>query len=98
MTNEEKEARGREALALMNNPVLKEALDKIKTDVIDKWANTPAKDSDTREWLWRHFQVAGHFESLLQEVMNTGKLATDALKMQKPNVLQGAFDYIRKAS
>jgi hypothetical protein len=98
MTNEEKEARGREALALINNPILKEALEKIKSDVIDKWSNTPAKDTESREWLWRHFQVTGHFEQLLVEVINTGKIAEETLRLKKPNVFNAAFDYFRKAS
>lgn len=99
MTDEEKEARGREARAIINNPIFQETLEKIKSSVIDKWASTPARDTEGREWLWRHYEVTGQFESLLQEVLNTGKIAEQSLKMKKQgNIFSGAFDVLNRKS
>lgn|SRR5574341_2376021 len=81
MTDDRKEqlereiARSREAEQVVNTPIYAESMTKMKQEIIDKWAACPARDTEGREWLWQHYQVALKFEETLREVMNTGKLA-----------------------
>ena len=91
MTREEELQRGAQAQSLLNDPIIRDALAAIKTQVIDQWAACPARDTEGREWLWRHYQVALKFEEALQEVINTGKLAR-AMERE-----QSVTDKIRKA-
>jgi len=78
---EEEIARAREAEQIINAPIYVEAMRKLKQGIIDKWAACPARDTDGREWLWQHYQVALKFEETLAEVLNTGKLALKEREM-----------------
>lgn len=68
-------ARSRNAQAILDDPLFKDAFGKMKQGIIDKWAACPARDTEGREWLWQHYQVALKFEEALTEALNTGKLA-----------------------
>lgn len=72
---EQEIARGREAQAIVESPLFKDAMSKMKQGIIDMWAACPARDKDGREWLWLHYQVALKFEESFTEALNTGKLA-----------------------
>lgn len=73
--NEQEIARGREAQQVINSPVYAESMAAMKKEIIEKWAACPARDTEGREWLWQHYQVALKFEEALNTVMNTGKMA-----------------------
>jgi len=75
MDLDEKIARGNEARAVLTNPVFIDSMDRLKKEIVEKWAACPARDTEGREWLWQHYQVALKFEETLTEVLNTGKLA-----------------------
>jgi len=79
--NEQEIARAREAEQIINTPIYVEAMRNLKQGIIDKWAACPARDTDGREWLWQHYQVALKFEETLTEVLNTGKLALKEREM-----------------
>lgn len=78
-------ARSREAQQIIGTPLYVESMAKMKQGIIDKWAACPARDTEGREWLWQHYQVALKFEETLAEVLNTGKLA---LKERELSVVQ----------
>lgn len=73
--NEQEIARAREAQQVVNTPVYRESWAALKQEIIDRWAACPARDTEGREWLWQHYQVALKFEESLNTLMNTGKLA-----------------------
>lgn len=73
--NEKEIARAREAEQIVNTPVYRDSMAQMKQEIIDKWAACPARDTEGREWLWQHYQVALKFEEALKTVMNTGKMA-----------------------
>lgn len=87
MSDERKEklnqeiARGHEARAILTAPLYVESMGRLKKEIIDKWAACPARDTEGREWLWQHYQVALKFEETLTEVLNTGKLALKEREM-----------------
>tara|TARA_R110000868_G_scaffold51340_2_gene162946 strand:- start:28 stop:312 length:285 start_codon:yes stop_codon:yes gene_type:complete len=84
MTESEEMQRGAQARAITTDPLFIESLAKLKSEVIDKWAACPARDTEGREWLWQHYQVTLKFEQIFQEIINTGKMAT---QMQKERTL-----------
>lgn len=68
-------SRGHRAAGIVNDPLFIESMKRLKQEVIDRWSAAPARDTDGREWLWQHYQVALKFEELLVELINTGKMA-----------------------
>jgi len=84
MTAFDEMQRGAQASAIVNDPLFVEAMARLKTEVIDKWAACPARDVEGREWLWQHYQVTCKFEQIFTEIINTGKMAT---QMEKERTL-----------
>ena len=39
-----------------------------------KWSATPARDSEGRDWVWRHYKVVERFESILKGYVESGKM------------------------
>lgn len=77
---DEEIARGNQARAIIEDRIFVESMEKLKRSIIDQWAAAPARDTEGREWLWKHYQVALKFEEALVEVLNTGKLAFEERK------------------
>lgn len=91
--NERELARAREAQQVLGTPVYRESMAKMKQEIIEKWAACPARDTEGREWLWQHYQVALKFEEALAEVMNTGKLA---IKEREMSLVEKAVRIVRR--
>ena len=72
--------RGRQAQELLNNPLLDEAMKRCREELMQAWENTPARDADAREWLWKLNQASIRFEGILKGYVDTGKIAKNALK------------------
>ena len=67
--------RGREALRLMEEPLIKEAFDTIESGLIDSMYRCPMADTATQHELVLTLQLLGKFKGMFQEIMETGKLA-----------------------
>ena len=65
---------------LFENPLLKESFDKLKDLYSTSLLNTGANEVDTREKLWLAYNIVGKVEQNLQEVIDTGKLASKQLE------------------
>ena len=89
--NEDEIARMREAQQLVNAPIFVESMARLKKEIIDKWAACPARDTEGREWLWQHYQVALKFEETLEEVLNTGKLALKERELSAADKVRNVF-------
>ena len=74
MTPDEIILRGENANRLFNDPVLKEAISGLKKEIIDQWSVTPARDTEGREWVWRHYKVAERFEAILKGYIEAGRM------------------------
>ena len=68
------------ASELLNDPLLKESFNKLKNLYSTSLLNTGANESDTREKLWLAFNIVGKVEQNLQEILDTGKLASKQLE------------------
>lgn len=76
----EQQTRGTEARMLLDNPIMKEALDAIEREVFDQWMQCPARDKDGKEALWQLAKTAQKFRGILTGYIETGKLATEQMK------------------
>lgn len=79
MTDEEAARRGEEARQLLEHPLLAEAFQTIRNEVIEKWQSSPARDVEGREELWKTLRTVNKLEGQLQSVVETGKVARATL-------------------
>jgi len=75
MSPEEEIIRSNEAERLMNEPMVKEALEKIEAGLLDSMKRCPLGDIETQHRLVLTLQLLGNFKGHFQEAMTTGKLA-----------------------
>lgn len=73
MTPEQEINRADEARFLMENPLLKGALDDIEAATIQKWEM--ADNKDVRDDYWRLYKVAKLFRQIMETYIATGKMA-----------------------
>ena len=80
MTPEERERR---AQSLVNDPLLKEAFDTLKEDLMNRWEHSGSTELEARESIWLAMRllerIHGHFKSILE----TGQMAK-MLEKQHP--------------
>ena len=67
--------RGHEAQRILEEPLVKEALDKIEAGVIEAMKLCPIADTSTQHELVLTLQLHHRFKSMFLEIMQTGKLA-----------------------
>lgn len=72
--------RGIAAASLLENELLREALDAIEREVMEQWIDCPARDKEGKEALWQLIKTARKFRAVLNGYIDTGKLATEQLK------------------
>lgn len=67
--------RGQEAERLMNEPLIKEAFEKIESGVISALKSCAMADRDTQHELALTLQLLGKLQGVFKEIMQTGQLA-----------------------
>ena len=67
--------RANRAEQILNDPLVKEALEAIHDRIIEEWRGCPVKDVEMREKLWMMFNMHHRFISAMKEHIDTGKLA-----------------------
>lgn len=87
--------RGRRAAELLNDELLKSALDAIESEVIQQWENCPVRDTDGKETLWKLYKVSKKFRAVLQGHVENGKLA--AHELSRLNERRGLSNLFRAA-
>ena len=68
--------RGEQAAVVLENPLFKEAITKVKENIVNTMATSPLGDEKTHNRLVIALQLLNQIEKQLTDVMNTGKLAT----------------------
>lgn len=76
----DQQGRGQVALQLLENELLKEALDAIDREVMEQWIGCPARDKEGKEALWQLIKTSRKFREVLTGYIDTGKMATHRLK------------------
>jgi len=74
--------RGEQAAQILDNPIYKEAIDKVRESLISSMANSPLGDEKTHNKLVIALQLLNQINKQLTDVMTTGKLA--AIQTDKP--------------
>lgn len=85
----DQQTRGQVSASLLENELLKEALKAIRDEVVDQWANCPARDKEGKETLWQLMKTTQKFENVLIGYIETGKLASAELaRLEKESKLK----------
>lgn len=92
MRPEEILKRAEHARQLLEDPMLKEALDLIEKEVILEWGGCPARDKDGREELWKFYKTALKFRGILQGAIESGKVA----QFQEKSLKEQVLSFVRK--
>lgn len=80
--------RGQRAQMLLDDSVLNEALDAIEREVVDQWADCPARDKEGKEALWQLLKTSKKFRALLLGYVETGRFEANQFKRHdKPGVI-----------
>lgn len=80
MTPSEQQLRGEHARVLLENAMLKEALDAIEAEVVQQWGECPARDKDGKEALWQLYKTLQKFRNLLTGYVETGRIASEKMR------------------
>jgi predicted nucleic acid-binding protein len=67
--------RGEDARRVIESPAFQEALQALKTQIVDEWAKAPIRDIEGQRLLLQLHKLAHKFEALLTGMVETGKLA-----------------------
>lgn len=81
MNDREDLERGRLAAEVLENPVFRDAFDRIQQEIVTKWQGE--KEERQREWLWSMSQACKRLESVLTEAMNNGLVAQKQLDLHQ---------------
>ena len=79
MSPEEQLARAANARSLLENPLLAEAFQTIKDEVIEQWQKAPAHDVQGREKLWLTLKLLDKLQGTLRQTVEQGKVAQQTL-------------------
>lgn len=82
MTPEQEIARGHQAQALLDDPLLSEAFTVIEQEILTVWKASPARDEAGREKLWLMQQMLRRVKTHLESVVQSGTLAKATVKMR----------------
>jgi hypothetical protein len=71
------------AKRIMDDPMVKEALDAIEQGIVEAWKSVPIRDVEARESLHRLLTAKRKFEAVFQSHMENGTLAAAELKAEE---------------
>jgi hypothetical protein len=95
MTPEIELQRAERARQLLEDPMIQEALDVMERDLFEAWLASPARDSEGREWLWRHSVNTRKFRDMLRGTMESGTLALEKLRGRQ-TIVDRALNVVRR--
>ena len=72
MTPEERERRAR---SLIDDPLLNEAFDVLKEDLMNRWAYSGSTDLEARESIWLAIRLLDKIDSHIKSIVETGHMA-----------------------
>jgi hypothetical protein len=76
-------SRGNKAKQILEEPLFIEAIQKVRTELMNEWLNSDDKNSEQRENIFRMRRMLEVVLMQLQTVMETGKLATQKQSEKK---------------
>ena len=82
MTPEERE---RKAKALINDPLLREAFDTLKEDLMNRWNHSGSTDLEARESIWLAIRLLDKIDGHIKSIVETGHMAK-MMEQQHPYI------------
>ena len=82
MTPEERERR---AKVLINDPLLKEAFDTLKEDLMNRWNHSGSTDLEARESIWLAIRLLDRIHGHINSIVETGHMAK-IMDKQHPHI------------
>lgn len=83
MDAEKELERARIAASLLENEIYKEAVQSVRSAIIDTWASSPVRDIDGQHELRLMLKCLNDVQSHVENVMNTGKMVKIQREEQK---------------
>lgn len=80
MTPEEEIIRAGQARQILQDPLVRSAMDDIRAAIVDQWYRSAVNSTELREQLWALYCGAMKFEEVLRSHMETGQLASAQLE------------------
>jgi hypothetical protein len=80
--NLEEVKRGEQATVILDNPIYKEAIEKVRESIVSSMTTSPLGDEKTHNRLVIALQLLNQINKQLTDVMQTGKLA--AIQTDRP--------------
>ena len=74
--------RGEQAAVILDNPIYKEAIEKVRESIVSSMTTSPLGDEKTHNRLVIALQLLNQINKQLTDVMQTGKLA--AIQTDRP--------------
>ena len=82
MTPEERERR---AQSLINDPLLNEAFDVLKEDLMNRWNHSGSTDLEARESIWLAIRLLDRIHGHIQSIVDTGHM-NKVMEKQHPYI------------
>jgi len=82
MTPEERERR---AQSLINDPLLNEAFDVLKEDLMNRWNHSGSTDLEARESIWLAMRLLDRIHGHINSIVETGHMAK-IMDKQHPHI------------
>ena len=76
MDLEKEQQRGHRAKQILEDEIFVEAIQKVSAELDQEWINSPGRDTEGRERIYRMKKMLNVLLVQLQSVMETGKLAS----------------------
>ncbi len=83
MTEQQTALRGREAQQVLDNPAYKQAMETLRTAVVEQWKDCPIRDKEGQTLLLQLAKLCDKFEGILGGVVETGKMSQHKIDMSE---------------
>tara|TARA_R100001460_G_scaffold102156_2_gene146406 strand:- start:10066 stop:10323 length:258 start_codon:yes stop_codon:yes gene_type:complete len=80
---EEEKIRGQQAKELLENPIFKEAVQKVSEELDLEWISSPVRDTEGREKIYMMKRMLNVLLVQIKSVVETGQLATKQTDKQE---------------
>jgi hypothetical protein len=79
------EERGRRARSLIEDPLLNEAFDTLKEDLMNRWNHSGSTDLEARESIWLAMRLLDRIHGHINSIVETGHMAK-IMDKQHPHI------------
>lgn len=98
MTEQQTVQRATEAAQVLDNPAYQEAMQSLKAAVIQQWRECPVRDREGQLLLLQLAKLTDKFESILNGMLETGKLAQHRIDLDRERNESIAKRFLRKVA